>query len=123
MNNPEAVAIESLSVYQCCKQIVTLIKALLMIGAAVNYGKCACDPSEGTWDFTVVIQMDISSIQLQYSACVCMFISHVIENNLHKQQCIVGLVRTCKYNALYKILYIYIVCLQALMKVGYAHTI
>ena len=40
-----------------------------MIGAAVNYGECACDPSECTWDFFVVIQI-MSSIQLQYSACV-----------------------------------------------------
>ena len=45
--------------------------------------------------------MNISSIKLQYSlACVCMFISHAIENHLHKQQCAVGLARTCKYNAL-----------------------
>ena len=48
-----------------------------------------------------------------------MFISHAIENNLHKQQCIVGHVNTMHF----KILYIYIVCLQALMNVGYAHTI
>ena len=71
-----------------------------MIGADVNYGKCARDLPEGTWDFPVVIQMNVSSLQLRYSACVCMFISHAIENNLHKQQCIVGLARTCKYNAL-----------------------
>ena len=71
-----------------------------MIGADVNYGEYARDPPEGTWDFPVVIQMNMSSVQLQYSACVCMFISHAIENNLHKQQCIVGLARTCKYNAL-----------------------
>ena len=34
------------------------------------------------------------------SVCVCMLISHAIENNLHKKQCIVALARTCKYNAL-----------------------
>ena len=72
-----------------------------MIEAVVNYGEFACDPPENTWDVLVVIQMNMSSVQLQYSACVCMFISHAIENNLHKQQCIVGLARTCKYNALY----------------------
>ena len=52
-------------------------------------------------------------------ACVCMFISHAIENNLHKQQCIVGHVNTMHF----KNLYIYLICLQALMNVGYAHTI
>ena len=40
---------------------------------------------------------------------------------LHKQQCIIGLARPRKYNALSK--FMYIVCLQALMNVGYAHTI
>ena len=34
---------------------------------------------------------------------------------------IIGLARTHKYNALSK--FMYIVCLQALMNVGYAHTI
>ena len=71
-----------------------------MIGTAVNYGECAHDPQEGTWDFPVVIQMNMYSIHLQYSVCVCMFICHAIENNLHKQQCNVGLARTYKYNAL-----------------------
>ena len=64
-NNPEACSnyrSESLSVYQCCKRIVILIKALLMIGADVNYGECARDPPEGTWDFPVVIQMNMSSV-------------------------------------------------------------
>ena len=37
------------------------------------------------------------------------------------QHCIIGLARTRKYNALSK--FMYIVCLQALMNVGYAHTI
>ena len=80
--------------------IVILIKALLMIVAAVNYGECTRDPPECTWDVSIVI---LSSIQFQYSAFVCMFImfiSHTIENNLHKQQCIISLARTCKYNAL-----------------------
>ena len=48
-------------------------------------------------------------------------ISHAIENNLHEQQCIIGLARTCKYNALLNFMY-YIECLQALMSLGYAHT-
>ena len=38
-----------------------------MIGAAVNYGECARDPSEGTWDFPIEIQMNMSSIRL----CMC----------------------------------------------------
>ena len=29
-----------------------------MLGAAVNYGECACDPPEGTWGFPIVIQMN-----------------------------------------------------------------
>ena len=49
-------------------------------------------------------------------------ISHAIENNLHKQQCIIGLARTCKYNALLNFIY-YIEYLQALMNVGYAQNI
>ena len=48
-------------------------------------------------------------------------ISNAIENNLHKQQCIIGLTRTCKYNALLHFIY-YIEYLQALMNLGYAHT-
>ena len=40
---------------------------------------------------------------------------------LYKQHCIIGLARTCKYNAHSK--FMYIVCLQALMNVGYVHTI
>ena len=36
-------------------------------------------------------------------------VSHAIENNLHKQQYIIGLARPRKYNALGKI-FIYIVC-------------
>ena len=51
----------------------------------------------------------------------CIDISYAIENNLHKQQCIIGLARTCKYNALLNFMY-YIECLQALMNFGYAHT-
>ena len=46
-----------------------------MIEAAVNYSKYARDHSEGKWDFVVMIQMNMSYIQLQYSACVCMFMS------------------------------------------------
>ena len=46
----------------CCKRIVILIKALLIIGAVVNYGECARDPPEGTWDFPIVIQMNMNSI-------------------------------------------------------------
>ena len=57
-NNPEAVATDLLWVYQCCKGMAILIKALLMIGAVVNYGICARDCPEGTWDFPVVIQME-----------------------------------------------------------------
>ena len=34
-----------------------------MIGADVNYGKCARDPPEGTWDFPVVTQMNMSYVQ------------------------------------------------------------
>ena len=30
-----------------------------MIGAVVNYGICAHDRPEGTWDFPVMIQMNI----------------------------------------------------------------
>ena len=45
--------------YQCCKQRVILVKALLMIMAAVNYGECARDPPEGTWDFPMVIQINM----------------------------------------------------------------
>ena len=50
-------------------------------------------------------------------------IRHAIENDLCilKHQCIIGLARTRKYNALCKI-YILYVCLQALMNVGYMHT-
>ena len=65
-NNPEAAATESLWIYQCCKRIVILM-AVCMIGAVVNYGECARDPPEGKWDFPVVIQMNMSSIQFQYS--------------------------------------------------------
>ena len=47
---------------------------------------------------------------------------YTIESNLHKQQCIIGLVaRTRKYSTLLK--FKCIVCLKALMNVGYAHTI
>ena len=48
-------------------------------------------------------------------------ICYAIENNLHKQQCIIGLARKCKYNALLNFMY-YIEYLQALMNLGYAHT-
>ena len=30
-----------------------------MIGVAVSYGECARDPPEGTWDFLIMIQMNI----------------------------------------------------------------
>ena len=49
-------------------------------------------------------------------------VSHAIENNLHKQQCIIGLAGTHKYNTLCKIYIILYVCLQALINVGYMHT-
>ena len=46
------VATDSLWVYQCCEGITILIKALLMIGAVVNYGICARDRPEGNWGFS-----------------------------------------------------------------------
>ena len=47
-------------------------------------------------------------------------ISHAMENNLHKQQFIIALARTHKYNALCKIyMAVLYVWLQALMNVGY----
>ena len=51
----------------------------------------------------------MSPIQLQYSACVCILIIVRCDCktcNMHKQQCILGLARTRKYNALLKLIYI-----------------
>ena len=45
-----------------------------MSGTAVNYGECAHDPPECMWDFPIVIQMNMSSIQFQYSACMRMYV-------------------------------------------------
>ena len=42
-----------------------------MVVAAVNYGEYARDPPEGTW--SIVIQMNTSSVQLQYSLCMYVY--------------------------------------------------
>ena len=48
-------------------------------------------------------------------------ISHTcIENNLHKQQCTTSLLE--RINTMHFLKIICIICLQALMNVGYAHT-
>ena len=53
-----------------------LMKTLLTLKyVVVIYEICIYDHLEGVWDFPFVNLMDIlSSIQLHYSACVCMLI-------------------------------------------------
>ena len=72
-------------------------------------------PAGAGLEFSSHDQANIVPLSVDYND---VYISHAIENNLHKQQCIIGLPRTrIKYNALLNI--IHIVCLQALMNVGY----
>ena len=75
--------------------------------------ECVTCSSSGRLEFSSHDQANIVPLSVDYDV----YISHAIENNLHKQQCIIGLPRTRKYNALLNI--IHIVCLQALMNVGY----
>ena len=58
-------------IYQCCKGIV---KALIMIGAVVNYGVYAHDRPDGTWDFPLMIQMNIRVRVLYSSNIVPMYV-------------------------------------------------
>ena len=47
------------------------MKVLPMIGVVVNYGECARDCPESIWDFSLILDILISSIlQFQYSAYV-----------------------------------------------------
>ena len=50
-------------------------------------------------------------------------VSHAIENNLHKQQCIIGLARTRKYNPFVKFIHIVGIFTNPHECGLYAHTI
>ena len=91
------------------------MKALLRLKELYKLWNVSRARPAGVWNFPVMIrQILIVPLSVDYND---VYISHAIENNLHKQQCIIGLPRTRKYNALLNI--IHIVCLQALMNVGY----
>ena len=75
----------------------------------VSYQACVCDRREGP----VVIQIDnLNKLPVQ------VYYNHVIENNLHKQQCrfsYLGHVNKIQFKKKY-------ISIQALVNVGYKHT-